>query len=183
MCGPSGVGKSTIVRRFLAEDRESTFSVSCTTRAKREGEVEGKDYHFVDRATFEEMVEKDEFIEWERVHGRLYGTPKKPLADSLAKGVDVLLDIDVKGAIRVKEQCPAACLIFIEPPDHRALVERLSGRKEKEMELRLKRVEEELGQKYRFQYVIINDKLDTAFDEFKRIIEEVRRTNDGKDHC
>lgn len=181
--GPSGVGKSSIIRRFLEEDRRSTFSVSYTTRARRSQEVEGRDYHFVDEPKFREMVQQCRFLEWESVHNYLYGTPKDEVMEILMRGFDILLDIDVKGALRVKEQCPRACLIFVEPPSKEVLIGRLSIRGENEIELRMKRVEEELARKPLFHYTIVNETFGKACEEFEGIVESVRRRIDGKDYC
>ena len=173
--GPSGVGKSSIIGRFLREDRRATFSISYTTRQKRPQETDGKDYYFVDEETFREMAGHDRFLEWENVHGHFYGTPRKEVGETLEKGIDMVLDIDVKGALRVKEKCPEACLVFIEPPSRDDLVRRLSLRGEKELELRMKRVDEELAKKQLFQYTITNDILDRAYEDFRTIVETVRR--------
>jgi guanylate kinase len=181
--GPSGAGKSTIIERFLAEDRTAAFSVSCTTRKKRANEVEGRDYRFIDESTFKKMIEADGFLEWENVHGYLYGTPVDQIAGPLAEGRDVLLDIDVKGALKVQGKCPEACLIFLEPPSVEELVRRLSLRGEKEIEKRMERVREEMAQKGLFTYTVKNDKVDVAYREFQSIIEKVRGQADGKDHC
>ena len=182
--GPSGAGKSTIIERFLAEDRTAAFSVSCTTRKKRANEVEGRDYRFIDESTFKKMIEADGFLEWENVHGYLYGTPIDQIAGPLlAEGRDVLLDIDVKGALKVRGKCPEACLIFLEPPSVEELVRRLSLRGEKEIEKRMERVREEMAQKGLFTYTVKNDKVDVAYREFQSIIEKVRGQADGKDHC
>jgi guanylate kinase len=180
--GPSGVGKTTLIEMFLTEDQDSAFSISYTTRQRRKFETGGEDYYFVDADTFKKMVEKDYLLEWETVHGYLYGTPKEEVFETLQKGTDIFLDIDVKGAISVKEKYPDACLIFIESPSKEALIRRLSSRGEKEIDLRMRRVEEELEKKYLFQYFVINDRLSNAYGDFKRIIETVRGLN-GKDNC
>ncbi len=179
--GPSGVGKTTLIKMFLKEDQDSVFSISYTTRQRRKFETDREDYYFVDADTFKKMVEKDYFLEWETVHGYLYGTPKKEVFETLQKGTDIFLDIDVRGAISVKEKYPDACLIFIESPSKEALIKRLSSRGEKAIDLRMRRVEEELEKKYLFQYFVINDKLSNAYGDFKRIIETVRGLN-GKDN-
>jgi guanylate kinase len=181
--GPSGVGKSSIIHWFLKKDGNARFSISYTTRQKRPQETEGKDYYFVDPAAFQAMAEDNGFIEWESVHGHCYGTPRKQIMDILSEGLDVILDIDVKGALRVKEQCPTACLIFIEPPSKEDLVRRLKLRGEKELDLRMKRVEEELARKSLFEYTIVNDTLQKACRDFENIINTVRRMPDGKDYC
>lgn len=173
--GPSGAGKSSIIERFLKEDARSRFSISYTTREKRPREEDGKDYYFIDPALFRKMVEEDSFLEWEQVHSHSYGTPAKEVGDTLRQGLDMILDIDVKGALRIKEKCPEACLVFVEPPSKEELVTRLSLRGEKELELRMKRVEEELAQKRFFQYTIVNDTLERAYEDFAAIVDVMRR--------
>jgi guanylate kinase len=181
--GPSGAGKTSLIKRFLTEDSRSAFSVSYTTREKRRQEQEGKDYYFVDRDTFKSMIEKDRFLEWEPVHGHLYGTPKREVTETLVQGIDILLDIDVKGALKVKEQCSRACLIFVEPPSKEVLVARLELRGEKDIDLRMKRVAEELERKGLFEYTVVNDDLETAYKAFKYVIESARGKTDGKNNC
>jgi guanylate kinase len=180
--GPSGVGKSTLIERFLKENTNAVFSVSYTTRGARKGEVNGKNYYFIDEKTFMEMTERESFLEWENVHGYFYGTPKKEALEILETGRDILLDIDVKGALNVKKQYPDACLIFIEPPSKDELIQRLSFRKEQEIEIRMGRVKEEIDKKYLFEYTIINDNLEEAYTEFKNIIETVKGKANGKDN-
>lgn len=180
--GPSGVGKTTLIERFLKEDSSSRFSVSYTTRQRRTNEVNGKDYFFVDKETFERMIEKGHFLEWEKVHGNLYGTPQKEVLDALQEGIDLFLDIDVNGALRVKEHFENACLIFIEPRSPADLMKRLTLRGERDVSLRMKRVNQEMEKKYLFQYCIINDKLEEAYLDFIKIIEDVRRKGNGKNH-
>jgi len=177
--GPSGTGKSSLIERFLREDKESRFSVSYTTRRKRPHEVEGKDYFFVDQETFQGMIEAGSLLEWESVHGYFYGTPEAEVSEPLSRGVDVLLDIDVKGALRVREKCAHAVLIFVDTPSVDELVRRLSHRGEKEIEKRMERVREEVSKKGLFTYVVINDTLERAYGEFKSIVNEVRRRQDG----
>ncbi|MCX7857845.1 MAG: guanylate kinase [Deltaproteobacteria bacterium] len=179
--GPSGVGKTTILNLFLKNDNNSVFSISYTTRKRRENEREGVDYHFVTMEEFQEMVKKDFFIEWEEVHGEFYGTPKATILESIERGVDVFLDIDVNGALRIKRIIPASVLIFIEPPSENELMKRLKIRGEKEIEKRLQRVSRELETKKFFDYVIINDSLEKAYNQFKNIVEEVRKSN-GKNN-
>jgi len=172
--GPSGSGKSTFIERFLKQDKTSTFSVSYTTRKKRDKEVDGREYYFVDKKTFMDMVEKGGFLEWEVVHENLYGTPKKEIIENLERGIDILLDVDVNGAINIKKNYPDACLIFIEPPSSEELVKRLSFRGEEQIELRLKRYDEEIEKKHIFDYTVINDNLERAYRDFEKIIEHVR---------
>lgn len=181
--GPSGVGKSTLIEKFLKHDKRSTFSVSYTTRQKRKNEEDGREYHFVDKDTFLEMIKKGEFLEWETVHENLYGTSKKEVLDALDKGMDIFLDIDVNGALKIKRICPKACLIFVEPPTKEELIKRLTIRGEKQIELRLKRFEQEIEKKQTFDYNITNDNLEIAFKDFLKIIDYVRGLNYGKDNC
>jgi len=180
--GPSGVGKSTLIRRFLSEDKKSVFSVSYTTRQKRPNEIDGKDYYFVDAETFKNIIKKNGFLEWENVYTYFYGTPKKEVLEMLNSGKDVVLDIDVKGALSVKSRYPDAFLIFIEPPSRNELKRRLLFRGEKEIEIRLKRVEEEVEKKGYFDYTVINENIDEAYRAFKRIIEKIREERHGKDN-
>ena len=181
--GPSGVGKTTLIERFLRDDSSSRFSVSYTTRQRRANEMDGRDYFFVDTETFERMIEEGHFLEWERVHGQLYGTPQKEVFDALQEGIDLFLDIDVNGALRVKERFENACLIFVEPHSQADLMKRLALRGEREVSLRMTRVSQEMEKKYLFQYCIINDKLEEAYRDFIKIIEDVRRKGNGKDYC
>ena len=173
--GPSGTGKSTLIKKFLHEDDHSCFSVSYTTRRKRDHEVEGRDYYFVDEETFKHMIDEGLFLEWESVHGYFYGTPRKEVSQPLAQGIDVILDIDVKGALAVREKWPDAVLIFVDTPSIDELVKRLSLRGEKEIEKRMNRVKEEVAQKASFTYVMTNDSIDRSYTEFKSIINGVRR--------
>ncbi len=179
--GPSGTGKSSILEMFLRQDRQTRFSVSYTTRAKRDHEVDGRDYHFVDTAKFQAMVGEGEFLEWENVHGYFYGTPRTEVLQPLSEGIDVMLDIDVKGALTVKEEWPEAVLIFIDTPSPDELVRRLSARGEKEIERRMQRVREEVAKKGLFTYVVVNDTLTRAYAEFKSIIADIRRQH-GQDN-
>jgi guanylate kinase len=177
--GPSGTGKSTLIKRFLAEDTMSRFSVSYTTRAKRPHEVDGRDYRFVEVGVFLKMIYNDEFLEWESVHGYYYGTPKAEVMQPLLEGVDVLLDIDVKGALNVKAKCGRAVLIFVDTPSMDELVKRLSIRGEKEIEKRMLRVREEVEKKSLFTYAVINDSIDRSYSHFESIITDTRRQQDG----
>ncbi len=179
--GPSGTGKSSIIEMFLNEDKHTCFSVSYTTRVKRDHEVDGRDYRFVDAAQFQAMVGQGEFLEWENVHGYFYGTPRTEVLQPLSEGTDVILDIDVKGALTVKEEWPEAVLIFIDTPSLDELVRRLSARGEKEIERRMQRVREEVAKKGLFTYVVVNDNLNRAYFEFKSIITDIRRQH-GQDN-
>jgi len=180
--GPSGTGKSTLIRRFLAEDAGSRFSVSCTTRDRRPHEVDGQDYRFVDEKTFRAMIDGDQLLEWESVHGYYYGTPRAGISEPLMDGIDVVLDIDVKGALHVKEQCDRSVLIFVDTPSVDELMRRLAARGEKEIEKRMARVREEVAKKGLFTYVVINDNINDSYERFRSIITAVRRQEDGQDN-
>lgn len=181
--GPSGVGKSTLIDRFLAEDGKSAFSVSYTTRKKRPHEEDGTDYYFTDEGTFKALIDQGHFLEWENVHGHFYGTPRSEIMVILKTGKDIILDIDVKGALSIKGQCPASRLIFIEPPSVTELKNRLLLRGEKEIDTRMKRVEEEIALRGQFGYTVLNDDLGKAYTAFRKAIEEIRRQTNGTNNC
>ncbi|MDZ7821219.1 MAG: guanylate kinase [Candidatus Marinimicrobia bacterium] len=170
----SGGGKSTIVRILRERHPGWRFSVSCTTRKKRPYEAEGVHYYFISRDMFEAMVRKNAFIEYERVHGELYGTPREPLEAALRNKETFLLDIDVKGALRIMKEYPEQCVsFFIDVPDMEALEERLRKRgteAEAVIQKRLSRIPEERKEKEKFDHVIINDKLDLAVETIEKII-------------
>lgn len=181
--GPSGVGKSTLIDRFLRQDTQSEFSISYTTRKQRPHEEDGTDYYFTDEGNFRKLIEQGYFLEWENVHGNFYGTPRIEIMSILEKGKDIILDIDVKGALSIKGQCPASRLIFIEPPSVKELEMRLSLRGEKDIETRMKRVQEEIALKGRFGYTILNDDLGRAYAAFLGAIEDIRRHKNGTNNC
>ncbi len=181
--GPSGVGKSTLIERILNEEKNIVFSVSYTTRQKRQNEADGREYYFTDEPTFRKMIADNGFLEWESVHGYLYGTPVKEIAGPINNGHDVILDIDVKGALKVKEKCPAAYLIFIEPPSVEELRKRLSLRGEKEIEKRMDRVREEMAKRPLFTYAVKNVTLNEAYREFQSIIRSIGGEEHGENYC
>ena len=179
--GPSGVGKTSLVKKFLEEFKsEVIFSISCTTRKPRPGEVHGKDYFFVDQKTFEKMIEKDELLEWANVHGNYYGTLKSFVYENLLKGKSVLLDIDPHGAFQIKQKIRDSVLIFILPPSWDELKKRLQKRKsesESEIQKRLRRAREEIKFCKDYDYLIVNDRLEKAYEVLKSIyIAEKRKT-------
>jgi len=166
---PSGGGKTSIIKRTMesleAEGWRCHFSVSHTTRARRLSEVDGRDYHFVERPEFLAMVERGEFLEWAEYAGNLYGTSKKEVEGRLERGVDVFLDIDVQGAQQVKTSIPDAVKVFIYPPSYEELKRRLVDRGQDSMEAIRKRLRwalKELRFVGDFDYAIINDRLDRA---------------------
>ncbi len=169
---PSGAGKSTLTRRLTAEFPELAFSVSCTTRPPREGEVDGRDYHFLDREEFLARREAGGFAEWAEVHGNFYGTPRDAVMDNLGQGRDTVFEIDVQGAAQLRESVPGACLVFILPPSTAELRRRLEGRGTDAPEVIRRRLDNSLGEMARadlFDYWIVNDDLDQAYDLLRAV--------------
>lgn len=171
--GPSGVGKTSIIDGVMKRVNNVVFSVSCTTRPKRPNEVEGRDYFFVDEETFMRMVERDEFLEWAVVHGYYYGTPRKFVEEQLRKNINVILDIDVQGAMTVMKKFKDAVFIFVAPPSFDELKKRLLKRGTEQREDMIKRLEDakkELEQIPKFQYLIVNVDLQESIDQLTSII-------------
>lgn len=176
---PSGTGKTTLIRNLMENGPERVedlvFSVSHTTRPARRGEVEGRDYHFIDRASFERMIAEDRFLEWEVVYGQYKGTARDEVYPRLERGVDVLLDIDVQGAEQVMRRHPEACSIFILPPSYADLERRLVGRgldDPADISRRLGLSLSEIERYERYRYVIINDDLERASRSLAAIVLE-----------
>ena len=173
LSGPSGAGKGTIHNELLKTEKNLTYSVSMTTRKPREGEQEGVDYYFVDEDTFKKEIEKGSFLEYALVHGNYYGTPKKSVEDSLNKGFDVILEIDIQGALKIKETNQDAIFIFIMPPSMRELRDRLVRRgtetKEKIIE-RFKNAYKEINEMSKYNYVVINDEVPKAVEKVRSIM-------------
>lgn len=177
VAAPSGAGKTTLVRLLLDSEREVQLSVSYTTRAPRPGEENGRDYHFVDTATFRSMIERHDFLEWAEVHGNFYGTSQTWIAGRLAAGADVLLEIDWQGAQQVRAKFPAAIGIFILPPSMEELTRRLTGRatdSEEVIARRLAAAQAEMRHVGEFDYVIINDQLEQALDDLCAVVRASR---------
>lgn len=176
--GPSGVGKGTIVKKLLAKSDRLILSVSCTTRPPRASEREGVDYFFVTREKFLQMREEGGFLESNDHFKGCYGTPRFFVEEKL-KTNDVVLEIEVNGALNVKSVYPEALLIMIAPPSRQALASRLKARgteKEEEIEVRLERADFELSYGDRYDYTVVNDDLDVAVDEILKIIDRERET-------
>ena len=174
---PSGGGKGTIIRHVLDVVKNLRYSVSYTTRAPRTGEANGREYFFVNRETFEEMVAAGEFLEWACVHGNLYGTAKNQIIEDTAAGADIILEVDVQGAASVRQLLMDSVSIFILPPSYEVLRQRLIARgtdSPEELELRLRNAPEELKQYSAFDYVIINDEIDRAAAQLASIISAER---------
>ncbi|HEX3355370.1 MAG TPA: guanylate kinase [Tepidisphaeraceae bacterium] len=175
LCGPSGVGKSTISRR-LAEKMNVWYTVSATTRPKRPGDDKGKTYEHIEKPEFFKRLDSDQFLEYAQVYGDYYATPKHPALDHLAEGRDVLLEIDVQGALQVRYHYPRAVLIFILPPDEPTLLQRLTDR--------ARDAAEEINKRYRaakreihmakgstaFEFMVVNDSVERAVEEIAKII-------------
>lgn len=179
LAGPSGSGKTTVGRALERLD-EVRFSVSATTRPPRPEEEDGVDYRFLSREAFEELRDRDELLEWARVHGELYGTPRSNLVEARRQGTHLLLDIDVQGARSVRERVPETVSVFLLPPDGGRIVRRLLGRGtegEEQLRRRLAAAELELKAAEEFDYVVVNDDLQRAVDTVEEIIRsEERRT-------
>ena len=178
--GPSGVGKGTIVKRIMENDPSIVFSVSATTRAPREGEVNHRDYHFVTEAEYDELVARDAFLEHAEVHGHRYGTLKSEVEKRIADGQNVLLDIDTQGALQVMEKAPDAVSVFILPPSFQELERRLRGRQteaEADILRRLANARAEVKLLPRYTYALVNDDLDQACRTLEHIVKaEKQRT-------
>lgn len=185
LSAPSGTGKTTLIQSLMAEGLSGfgglAFSVSYTTRKPRNGEVDGKDYHFVDHAAFESMLAADAFLEWAEVHKNYYGTAAAEVFPRLEKGIDVLMDIDVQGAERVLARYPHAYSIFIMPPSYADLEARLNRRgldDPQAIARRLAVAQWEMRRYDRYHYVIINDDARRASDVLASIILEKRHRRD-----
>lgn len=175
---PSGAGKLTLLNK-VRESQAGSFvtTVSATTRAPRHGEVEGKDYYFLDRATFEARRDDGEFVEWAEVHGNLYGTLNSELDRCLATGKDVILELDVQGMESLKELRRDIVTVFLMPPSLLELEDRLRNRgtdEEDVIALRLKNASDEMAQRHGFDYIVVNDKIDQAASDLEAIIRAER---------
>lgn len=172
--GPSGTGKSTVCGNLLKKNPRLYLSISATTREPRRGERNGKDYYFVSKEEFEKMRENDLLLEWAEVYGNFYGTPRQPVQRELGAGRDVLLEIDIQGALKVKKKVPEAVLVFIAPPSLNELKSRLISRKadpSSVIEKRFQCVKEELKFIPSYDYVVVNDKLERAVHKICSILE------------
>ena len=172
--GPSGVGKGTLRENALKNKKNLVYSISCTTRNPREGEIDGIHYRFISHEKFEEGIKQNLFLEYAHVHSDYYGTLKQDVINELNLGHDVLLEIDVQGALQVREKIPEAILIFVAPPSVEVLEKRLRDRhteSEESLKLRLSNAVKELELKNKYDYVIINDNLEIASKELKNLIE------------
>jgi guanylate kinase len=183
---PSGSGKSTLVAQVRSLVEGLDFSISYTTRAPRGSETDGREYYFTERETFRRMVEDDEFLEWAEVFGNYYGTALSALEHARTAGKDLLLDIDVQGAMQVMKRLPEAVPIFILPPSPEVLEMRLRNRSEAEhmddavvIERRLQQAREEVKRVWEYKYALVNDVLDQATAEMRAIVLYERGVRDG----
>ena len=178
---PSGTGKTTLIHKLMSSELASSgnlhFSVSHTTRAPRGSEEDGRDYHFIDRESFGRMIEADEFLEWAEYTGNYYGTSVAEVEPRLQRGIDVVLEIEVKGAERVRERCPEAHAVFVMPPSYQVLHDRLVNRGLEALDARTRRLAVSLSEIRRYEsydYVIINDDLRRASEVLAAIVLEKR---------
>lgn len=184
--GPSGCGKGTILNKYFSEydDKNVTYSISATTRASRDGEIDGVNYYFVTHEEFDKMISDNDLLEWTSYCDNKYGTPRKRVMDTLEKGIDVLLEIETEGAMNVKRIYPEAVLIFVLPPSVGELRNRLVLRATEEESVINKRVDEairEIKLADKYDYIILNDNLEEAVDSFRFILNSERlKANNNK---
>ncbi len=175
---PSGAGKTSICRAVMEKREGISFSVSATTRPPRQGEVNGKDYLFVSRDEFQQMIDRDELAEWAEVHGHLYGTPLLPLVKKTDAGEDLFLDIDVQGAGKVLSYFPNSVGIFVMPPSIQVIHQRLKGRgteRPDELERRISAAKREIAQFHMFHYLLLNDDFEQAVADMCSIVDAERQ--------
>ncbi len=174
LSAPSGAGKTTILKKVMAEVANLVFSISHTTRSPRKGEQDGVDYHFVSIAEFKKMDEQSLFLEWAEVHGNFYGTSRPAVLEQLAQGKDIILDIDVQGAaILAGDVSIQGVSVFVAPPSLAELAKRLRGRNteaSEAVELRLENAAKEMGAARKYDYLVVNDNLDEAVNTLKSVI-------------
>ena len=171
--GFSGAGKGTIMKKLVSETEDFALSISMTTRAPREGEQHGKEYYFVTKEVFEETIANDGLVEYACYCGNYYGTPKSYVDEMLSAGKNVLLEIEMQGAMKIKEKFPEAVLLFVMPPSAKVLYERLAGRGTETKEVidkRMARAVEESQGIEQYDYIVVNDDLDTCVEEVKAIV-------------
>ena len=181
--GPSGVGKATVLSRLLKNIDNVYVSISATTRKPRQGEVNEKDYFFMEREEFEKLIKEGKFLEYAEYVGNYYGTPAGSLNEMLKNGKDVILEIEVQGALKVKEKCPDANMVFIIPPSFSALEFRLRSRGTESDDVIAKRLEKARSEYLmvdKYDYIVINDDIDKAADEIRAIIMSSRCKKDKR---
>jgi guanylate kinase len=177
LSGPSGVGKGTLVQRYLEANPRTFLSISATTRSPRDGEQDGVHYCFLDIDRFHKMRERGELLEWAEVFGDLYGSPRRPVEEALANDRDVILEIDVQGGLKVRQVIPEAILLFVLPPTFEELSRRLCARRTEcpeRIEHRLQTARLELQALPLYDYLLVNDRLDDAVATIRSIVEAER---------
>jgi len=177
LSGPSGAGKGTLRKILFERIPDLHYSVSWTTRPPRQNEIPQKDYVFVQDQVFRELVDQGKFLEWALVHDHYYGTPRDDMEQKLLQGKDVLLEIDVQGALAVKKSYPEAVLIFIMPPSREELLDRLAKRKSESLDqisLRIQNAEEEMAHCGEYDYCVINENVDTAAADLVDLVFRLR---------
>ena len=175
--GFSGAGKGTVMKALISKYGNYALSISATTRLPREGEIDGKEYFFKTREEFEDMISRDELLEYAQYVNNYYGTPKEYVLSNIQAGKDVLLEIEIQGALEVKKKFPEAMLVFIMPPSAAELKNRLVGRGTEDMDTihaRLKRAGEEAEDIFRYDYVVINDTVERCTEELHNLIQSQR---------
>lgn len=185
IAGPSGSGKDTVMSEVLKVKKDLYFSISSITRPMRQGEVEGAKYNFISREKFEELLANDELLEHNEFVGNYYGTPKAPVIENLEKGIDVLIEVDVNGAEKIRKKMPDMISIFIMPPSLEELKRRLSGRGTESPEIVEKRINEALSEIERakeFDYIVVNDDLKVAVDDILSVIYCAKLTKKNNEH-
>ena len=185
LSGPSGAGKDAVLTRLREGGRPYHYAVTATTRPRRENETDGKDYIFVSAEEFRGMIANDEMLEWAEVYGNLYGVPRSQVTDAMARGLDVIVKIDVQGAATIRRLAPEAVLVFITAPSLEDLAERLHERQTESPEsrgVRLGMAEKEMADSAWFNHVVINEngKLDETVRRVEEVISRERRRNDGQ---
>lgn len=173
LSGPSGAGKGTVCDALMKHKTDLVLSVSCTTREIRPGEFEGVDYYYKTKEEFEELIKKGEFLEYANVYSNMYGTPKSYVMEKLSKGCDVLLEIDVQGALNVKKNFPEGVFLFLIPPSFEALEKRIRGRAtetEEQIRMRLGKAAGEMHEMKEYDYVLVNDNVDKVVRSIECII-------------
>lgn len=171
--GPSGAGKGTLCKELISRKSNIEYSISCTTRSPREGEKDGVNYYFISHEKFESMIEAGEFIEYAKVYDNYYGTPRKNIEDILSQGRDIILEIDIQGALKVKENYPQGVFIFIMPPSMEELKARIEKRGSETPESLVKRFSsafKEINYVSNYNYVVVNDVVEEATDRLESII-------------
>jgi guanylate kinase len=178
LSGPSGAGKGTVCDALMKHKTDLILSVSCTTRECRPGEFEGVDYYYKSKEEFDDLIKQGEFLEYASVYNNYYGTPRSFVLDKLSQGRDVLLEIDVQGALNVKKTFPEGVYLFLVPPSLQELEQRIRGRAtetEEQIRMRLSKATSEMGKMGEYDYVIVNDRIDRVVRSIECIIEAEKR--------